>query len=172
MVDNPKPLYTEAQIKNRITELASDIQSAFNNEPVTVIGVLKGAFIFTADLVRALNVPVQVEFIGVASYEGTQSTGTVRITNDLTADIKDKNILLIEDIIDTGRTIDFLVRTLQLKNPKEIRVCSLLSKPEAHVMDTKIDHVGFEISNEFVVGYGLDFNQDYRHIPYIAHLES
>lgn len=167
-----KPLYDQQAIQTRIIELAREIEAGFNNEPVTVIGVLKGAFIFTADLVRALNIPVQIEFIGVASYEGTQSTGTVRITNDLSADIKGKNVLLIEDIIDTGRTIDFLVNTLALKNPKSIRVCALLSKPEAHVLETKIDHVGFEIANEFVVGYGLDYDQNHREIPYIALYQS
>lgn len=166
------PLFDEATIAARIKALGAQITRDFKGEPVVCVGVLKGAFIFLADLVRAIDLPVTVEFIGVASYAGTQSTGRVRLTLDLSADIKGKNVLLVEDIIDTGHTIDYLFDTLKVREPKSLKVASFLSKPEAHQMHHRIDYVGFEISKEFVIGYGLDLDQYYRNLPILGQVKT
>ena len=167
-----EPLFDEAKIAARIKALGAAITRDYGGEPLVVVGVLKGAFIFLADLVRAIHLPLTVEFIGCASYAGTRSTGNVRLTYDLTADIKDKHVLLVEDIIDTGHTIDFLLDTLQVRAPKSLKVATFLSKPEAHAMHHRLDYVGFEISREFVIGYGLDLDQYYRNLPYLAQVKS
>jgi hypoxanthine phosphoribosyltransferase len=162
------PLFEAARIAARVKELGAQITKDFAGEPVVCVGVLKGAFIFLADLVRAIDLPTTVEFIGVASYSGTKSTGRVRLTLDLSADIKGKNVLLVEDIIDTGHTIDYLLDTLKVREPKQLKVAAFLSKPEAHEMHNQIDYVGFEISREFVIGYGLDLDQYYRNLPFLG----
>jgi hypoxanthine phosphoribosyltransferase len=167
-----KPLFDEARIAARVRELGARIAADFQGEPVICVGVLKGAFVFLADLVRAIDLPLTVEFIGVASYSGTESTGHVRLTHDLTVDIQGKNVLLIEDIIDTGHTIDYLLDTLSVRGPKALKVAAFLSKPEAHQMHHAIDYVGFEISREFVIGYGLDLDQRYRNLPYLAQVKT
>ncbi|SMF38057.1 hypoxanthine phosphoribosyltransferase [Pseudobacteriovorax antillogorgiicola] len=164
---NTKVLFSKDQLQARIEELGKQISQDYGNEPIVVIGVLKGSFIFMADLIRSINSPLEIDFIGVSSYEGTSSTGHVRITNDLKMDIAGRNILLVEDIIDTGLTIDYLINLFKVSNPKSLKVCSLLSKPEAHQMTHTIDYVGFEISREFVIGYGLDLDERYREIPEI-----
>lgn len=176
-MNNPKDLnfnslYSAEQISQRIKELGQQIAKDFGPEPIVCVGVLKGAFVFLADLIREIDLPLTVEFIGVASYEGTKSTGQVRLTYDLNAEIEGKNVLLVEDIIDTGRTIDYLLETLKVRNPKQIKVATFLSKPEAHEMSHEPDYVGFEISKEFVIGYGLDLDQFYRNIPYLGQVQS
>lgn len=163
-----KPLYDEKAIAKRISELGAQITNDLNGEPVVVVGVLKGAFMFTADLVRAIKCPVVIDFIGCASYVGTKSTGTVRITHDLSTEIAGKHVLLVEDIIDTGRTLDYLLRILNQRGPKSLKLCALLNKPEAREVPVNVDYHGFSIANEFVIGYGLDLDQRYRELPYIA----
>ena len=165
---NYKPLFDADTIRARIAELGATITKDYKGEPLVCIGVLKGAFIFMADLVRAIDLPLNMEFIGVSSYAGTESTGHVRLTHDLARDITDKHVLLIEDVIDSGVTIDYLLGLLKLRGPKSLRVATFLSKPEAHEMHHHIDYVGFEISREFVIGYGLDLDQYYRNLPYLA----
>ena len=167
-----KALHDEAEIDKRVKQLGAEITKDLKGEPLVVVSVLKGAFMFTADLVREIKVPVVVDFIGCASYNGTQSTGTVRITQDLSTDITGKNILLVEDIVDTGRTLDYLLRILLQRSPKSIRLCTLLNKPEAREVPVKVDYFGFSISNEFVIGYGLDLDQRYRELPYIAQVQT
>lgn len=167
-----KPLYSEADIVRRIANLGEQITADLKGEPVVVIVVLKGAFIFAADLVRKIKAPVKMDFIGLASYSGTKSTGTVRITHDLTADIQGKNVIVIEDIIDTGRTLDYLMRMLKQRGPKTLRLCTLLSKPEAREVEVTVDYFGFEISDQFVIGYGLDLDQRWRELPYIAQVQT
>lgn len=167
-----RPLLSEAVIAKRVRELGAQISSDYVGESLVCVGVLKGAFVFLADLVRAIQVPCAIEFIGVASYAGTASTGHVRLTHDLSTDIEGKNVLLVEDIIDTGRTVDYLMGNLGIRGPRSIKVATFLSKPEAHVLKTSIDYVGFEISKEFVIGYGLDLNQDFRHLPYLAQVQT
>ena len=155
-------------IQKRITEIGRQITQDLKGEPVVFISVLKGAFMFTADLIRSVQLPVTIEFIGVSSYQGTTSTGNVRITHDLSTDIRGKNVVVIEDIIDTGRTLDYLVRLLQQRGPKSVRLCTLLNKPEAREVPVPVDYFGFEIANQFVIGYGLDLDQRFRELPYIA----
>ncbi len=168
---NYKPLFDEKQIADRIKEIGAQITKDFNGEELVCVGVLKGSFVFLADLIRAIDLPCKVEFIGVASYEGTESTGHVRLTHDLAADVEGRNVLLVEDIIDTGRTIDYLLETLKVRGPKQIKVATFLSKPESHVMDAPVDYVGFEISREFVIGYGLDLDQYYRNLPFLGQVQ-
>ena len=168
---NLKPLFDEKMLAKRVAELGRQISQDYGKEEIICVGVLKGSVIFLADLMRHITAPQRLEFIGVASYDGTVSTGHVRITHDLTAEIKGKNILLVEDIVDTGMTIDFLMDTLKVREPKSLKICALLSKPDAHIMHNDLDYVGFEISKEFVVGYGLDFNGRYRELPYIAQVQ-
>ena len=167
-----KPLHDEAEIKKRVQELGARITEDLKGEGVVVVGVLKGAFMFTADLVRAIKAPVIVDFMGCASYSGTKSTGTVRITHDLSTDIAGKNVLLVEDIVDTGRTLDYLLRILSQRGPKSLRLCALLNKPEAREVPINVDYHGFSISNEFVIGYGLDLDQRYRELPFIAQVQT
>jgi hypoxanthine phosphoribosyltransferase len=163
-----KPLFDEKTIAKRVSQLASDISRDFKDKEIICVGVLKGSILFYADLVRQLTIPVRFEFIGVKSYEGTTTTGHVQITSDLTSDISGKDVLVIEDVVDTGITVDFLLNTLKVRQPASIHICTLLSKPDANIMKNKIDYVGFEISKEFVIGYGLDLDGKYRALPYIA----
>jgi hypoxanthine phosphoribosyltransferase len=167
-----KPLYDESTIKNRVAQLGAMITNDLKGEPVVVVGVLKGAFMFTADLVRTIKSPVVVDFIGCSSYSGTKSTGTVRITHDLSTDITGKHVLLVEDIVDTGRTLDYLLRILSQRAPKSLRLCALLDKPEAREVPVKVDYYGFSIANEFVIGYGLDLDQRFRELPFIAQVQT
>lgn len=161
-------LFSTAQIRDRVVQLGRQISEDYVDEEILVIGVLKGSIIFLADLIRQIDRPLQLEFIGVSSYEAMNSTGQVRITNDLSQDISGRHVLLVEDIIDTGLTIDYLLKLFEVRKPKSLKVCSLLSKPEAHQMQHQIDYVGFEISREFVIGYGLDLDGSFRNIPHIA----
>ena len=167
-----KPLYDEVQIRKRVAEIGAQMTKDLNGELVVVVAVLKGAFIFAADLIREIKAPVIVDFIGCASYIGTKSTGTVRITHDLSTDIAGKNVILIEDIVDTGRTLDYLLRILGERRPKSLRLCTLLNKPEAREVQVKVDYTGFSIANEFVIGYGLDLDQRYRELPFIAQVQA
>ena len=130
---------------------------------------LKGASFFTCELAKRITVPVEVEFMSVSSYgSGTESSGIVKIVQDLSTSIEGKNVIVVEDIIDTGRTLSYLLKT---RSPKSVRLCTLLDKPERRVVDVKVDYVGFEIPDEFVVGYGLDYDQQYRNLPYIGFVE-
>lgn len=169
---NMKTLFSKETLRQRIAELGQTISTDYAGQKIVVIGVLKGSFIFLADLVRAIKLPMEIEFIGVSSYEGTSSTGEVRITNDLTVEVQGKDVLLVEDIVDTGNTIDFLLDTLSVRKPKSLKIAALLSKPEAHQMNHNIDYIGFEISKEFVVGYGLDLDGNFRGIPEIRQIQS
>ncbi len=161
-------LISAEQIRARIAELGPEIRAHFGDEPIVCIGVLKGSFLFMADLVRAIDGPVSCAFLGVSSYRGTRTSGTVRISHDLTENIEGKNCLVVEDIVDTGLTLDYLLRTLNTRNPKKLAVASLLDKPSRRQVEVPVDWVGFEIPNAFVVGYGLDLDQIYRNLPYIA----
>lgn len=158
------------QIAQRVAQLGRQISDDARGQPLVVVGILKGAFVFLADLVRRIDVPLSIEFMGVSSYVGTQSTGHVQITRDLAADIQGAHVLLVEDIVDTGKTMDFLLDLLRVRQPASIRLCTLLSKPEAHCMRSKIDYVGFEIGDEFVVGYGLDLDGRFRELPYVGRI--
>lgn len=162
-------MISEAEIKKRVEELAVEIEKDFHHEPVFLIVVLKGSFVFAADLMRAMEGNVQVDFISVSSYSNqTESTGKVKLLKDLDANITDKNVVIVEDIIDSGLTLHFLRDHLKMHKPKQVKICTLLDKPERRKIDLPVDYVGFVIPDEFIVGYGIDYAQKYRNLPYIA----
>jgi hypoxanthine phosphoribosyltransferase len=166
-------LIDEKKIAGRIKEMGEEITKLCKKEDVIAVCVLKGSFIFYSDLVRAIDADIRSEFLGCASYgNSTKSSGEVKLTLDLTSSIEGKTVLLVEDIVDTGLTMSFLTKTLAARNPKKIMSAALLFKPEALKVDYKPDYVGFEIGNEFVVGYGLDYQGLYRNLPYVAVVNS
>ena len=162
------PLLTAEQIAARIAVLGPSIREAYGDVPIVCVGVLKGSFIFLADLIRAIPGDVRCEFLGVSSYTGTESTGVVRITHDLPNTIEGAAILVVEDIVDTGLTLSFLHQTLQLRRPRLLRTCALLDKPMRRKVDVTVDFVGFTIPDAFVVGYGLDLDEAHRGLPYVG----
>lgn len=167
-----KPFITQDEIQRRIAALAQEIKAEHPaGEGLLFIAVLKGAFVFAADLLRSLPGPLDIDFISVSSYAGTNSTGHVRLMQDLSCDIAGRQVVLIEDIIDTGVTVDYLLTTLSVRKPASLKVCTLLYKPAHHRMRHHIDYVGFEIPDRFVVGYGMDYDGRYRELPYIGVLE-
>ncbi|MGQ9465670.1 MAG: hypoxanthine phosphoribosyltransferase [bacterium] len=161
-------LIKEDDIKKRINELGREINSDYKNKNPILVGVLKGAFMFLADLLRELTIPVEIDFLGISSYEGTKSSGVVRITHDLSVNIEDRDIILIEDIVDTGRTIDYIINNLRTRHPRSIAVCTLLNKKSARVIDVPLTYIGFNIPPVFVVGYGLDYENKFRNLRYIG----
>ncbi len=158
------------EIANRIADLAKEITAAGPFEkPLVVVCVLKGSFLFFADLVRRLDLPCNCVFLGVSSYGGTtESSGAVRLTHDLTLDIADRDVLIVEDIVDTGLTMSYLLTILGARRPRTLRVCTLLHKPARKRVDVQLDYIGFTIEDVFVVGYGLDYDERYRNLPYIG----
>jgi hypoxanthine phosphoribosyltransferase len=164
-----KVLVTEEQIKNRIRELAQEIDSNYAGKDLLLVGVLKGAVMFMADISRALQTRVQMDWMAVSSYgSGTTSSGVVRILKDLDTDVLGKNVLIVEDIVDSGLTLSWLVANLEARGATSVEVVTLLRKPEAAKVEVAVRWVGFEIPNEFVVGYGLDWNERYRTLPGVA----
>ncbi len=166
-------LITEKQIQERVRELGEVLTDKFQGKDVVAICILKGSFVFYSDLIRQINIDLSCEFLGVSSYHGkTKSSGEVKTTLDLSAPIEDKHVLLIEDIVDTGLTMNYLQKNLAQRGPKSITTCSLLYKPAAVKTEVKLDHIGFEIGDQFVVGYGLDYQSFYRNLPFIGQVES
>lgn len=165
----PRPLISAEALASRVVALGRDISRDIPAGDLTVIGVLRGAFVFMADLVRAIPRDIRCDFLGVRSYgDATVSTGVVEITNDLLLPIENKHVLLVEDIVDTGLTLRYLVDILQARKPQSLHVCALLSKPSRRRVNIQVDFVGFEVPDRFVVGYGLDAAQKYRQLPYVA----
>ena len=159
-------------IQARIRELGKEIAGVYRGQDLLLISVLKGSIVFMADLIRAINLPHEIDFMATSSYgSGTQSSGAVRILKDLNKSIENRNVLIVEDIIDSGNTLNYLVRILQERQPASLRIVTLLDKPERREVETKVDWVGFSIPNDFVVGYGLDYNELYRNLPYIGVLK-
>jgi hypoxanthine phosphoribosyltransferase len=166
---NFHPLIEEARIAARVRELGAQLRADHGDAAITLVAVLKGSFLFLADLARAIPGDVRVEFLGVASYHGgTESSGAVRITHDLRSPLEGRHVVLVEDIVDTGRTVDYLRRMLAVRNPASLRVASLLDKPSRREVPVEVDYVGFTIPDAFVVGYGLDLGELYRNLPYVA----
>jgi hypoxanthine phosphoribosyltransferase len=167
-----RPIVTQEEMRTRIKELGRQISTDYADKELILVGILKGAYAFYADLARAIRVPLRVDFLVVTSY-GTRakSTGRVKMVTDLTEDIAGRDVLLIEDIVDSGLTVQYLVKTLSKRKPKSIKVCTLLSKPERRKVNVPIDYIGFKIPNKYVVGYGLDYQQKYRNLPYLAVLD-
>jgi hypoxanthine phosphoribosyltransferase len=160
------------QLAARVRELGQQISADYVGRDLFLIGVLKGAVFFLADLMRSIDVPCEVDFMAVASYgSSTDSSGVVRILKDLDATIEGREVLIVEDIVDSGLTLSYLLRTLRARNPDSLEVCALLTKPERRKVDLPIRYVGFEIPNNFVVGYGLDHGERFRNLPYVAVLE-
>lgn len=170
----PEVLFSEQQIRDRVAELANAISADYaDGEEVLMIGVLRGAFIFLADLSRRLTVERQIDFIALSSYEdGAQHRGAVRLIMDLRSDVAGKHVLIVDDIADTGRTLEYLKRNLATRRAASVRTCVLLRKPSRHEVPVQIDYVGFEIPDAWVVGYGLDYTDRFRSLPYIGIVDS
>ena len=170
--DIEKVLITEEEIRERIAQLGQELSREYAGKNPLVVGVLKGVVVFYADMIRALSVPCQLDFMWLSSYKGTNSSG-MTVRQDLSADIKGRHVLILEDIFDTGRSLDFTVKHLQEREPASLKICTLLDKPERRdpSVTLKADWVGFTVPNEFVVGYGLDFNEKYRNLPFVGVLK-
>lgn len=167
-----KELISKNEIEKRLNELAIQIDKDYQGKELTVVSVLRGAIFFTVELTLKMKTNVKFEFVQLSSYgENTQTTGNVIVKKDITSDITGKDVLIVEDIIDTGITMDFLIKHLEDKNPNSIKVCSLVSKPARREIDVNIDYLGFEVPNKFLVGYGFDDKENYRNLPYIGYVE-
>ena len=165
-------LVAEDDLQRRVRELGEEISRDYDGKDLFLVGVLKGAVFFLSDLMRAIEVPCEVDFMAVASYgSSTDSSGVVRILKDLDATIEGRDVLIVEDIIDSGLTLSYLLRTLNAREPRSLEVCALLTKPERRKVDLPIRYTGFEIPNKFAIGYGLDHAERYRNLPYVAVLE-
>ena len=163
-----KPLFTAEQIQQRVRELAERISDEYEGKNLLAVGILRGAFMFMSDLVRAIKVPLTVDFIIASSYLKTDTTGEVKVHYEIREDVTDKDVLFVEDIVDTGVTLNQLRERILARHPRSLRICSFLDKRERRVVDVPLDYVGFEIPNQFVVGYGLDYDNKFRNLPYIA----
>lgn len=168
-----KILLTEEQIQARITELGEILSEDYKDKNPIVVGVMKGVVVFYADMIRKIKTPCQMDFMWISSYAGTESTGNMIVRRDVSSDIKGRHVLVLEDIFDTGNSLDYTVKHLLAKEPASVKVCTLLDKPERRNpnITLKPDYIGFTIPNEFVVGYGLDFNENYRNLPYVGVLK-
>ena len=165
-------LISEEEVEKRICEMGKEISEYYNGEEVHLVSVLKGGVFFTCQLAKRLTVPVSLDFMSVSSYgAGTTSSGQVQITKDLSEDITGRHVIVVEDIVDSGRTLSYLLENLKSRKPKSLKLCTLLDKPERRVTDVHVDYTGFEIPDEFVVGYGLDYMQHYRNLPYVGVVE-
>ncbi|MEA3423132.1 MAG: hypoxanthine phosphoribosyltransferase [Bacillota bacterium] len=165
-------LLTEEDIRDKVNELGEKITKDHQGEELILIGVLKGANVFMSDLMRKINKPIEIDFISVSSYgHSTESSGVVRILKDLDSEIEGKNVIIVEDIIDSGLTLKYLIQNFKTRNPKSVKICTLLDKPERRKVDIKIDYKGFVIPDEFIVGYGIDYAEGYRNLPYVATLK-
>ena len=167
-----KVLIDEKRIEARLTEIADELNREYHGQKLIVVGVLKGAFMFMSDLIKKLTVDTEVYFLKAESYgSGTKTSGEVKITKDIEKDIKGENVLIVEDIIDSGYTMREVLKLLEEREPKSLKLCSCLSKPSRREYDVEIDYLGFEIPDEFVIGYGLDYAEQYRNLPYIGYIE-
>lgn len=164
-------LINKAKLERRIEEMAKQIQKDYEGKEIVLIGILKGSVIFMTELAKNIKSSVILDFMDVSSYEGTESTGSVKINKDIRDSIEGKDVILVEDIIDTGRTLTYVREYLKQKNPNSIKIATMLSKPSRRVMELEVEYIGFAIEDKFVVGYGLDYNEKYRNLPYIGYIE-
>ena len=171
--DIEKILLSEQQIQTRIQELGEILTKEYADKNPVIIGVLKGVVVFYADMIRRIQVPCQMDFMWISSYAGTDSTGKMLVRQDVSADVEGRHVLILEDIFDTGNSLEFTVNHLKKQNPASIKICTLLDKPERRRpgVTVQADYVGFTIPNAFVVGYGLDYNEKYRNLPYVGILK-
>ena len=171
--DGVRVLISEEEVQAKVIELGKTITNDYRGSDLTLIGVLKGSFLFMADLCRHIELPITCDFLGLSSYHGhTRTSGVIRITSDLNQSVEGRHILVVEDIVDTGLTMQYLLENLGTRHPESIKVCSLLHKPERRKVETPIDYLGFTVPNEFVVGYGLDYRGRYRNLRYIGVMEN
>ncbi len=172
MKEKIRILLTEQEANEGIAKMAARISEDYAGESVHLVCVLKGSIFFTCELAKRITVPVTLDFMSVSSYgDGTESSGNVRINKDLDEPLEGKNVLVVEDIVDSGRTLSYLMENLGTRNPKSLRLCTLLDKPDRRVTNVKVDYTGFKIPDEFVVGYGLDYAQKYRNLPFVGIVE-
>ena len=166
-------LVTEEQLQAKVAQLGARISQDYAGKDLLLVSILKGAVVFMADLMRAVSIPCSIDFMVVSSYGGTNttSTGLVKIVKDLDADLSGRDVLIVEDILDTGVTLSNLVPMLKLRNPNSVRICAILDKPTRRKADIQPDYEGFQVPDEFVVGYGLDYNEKYRNLPYVGVLK-
>jgi hypoxanthine phosphoribosyltransferase len=163
---------SQALIKARVAELGKIITEEYRNRELLVVGVLRGSVIFLSDLIREIDNPLEIDFVKASSYDnGTESSGTVKLVQDLSQDLQGRDILIVEDIVDSGRTAKFLMDTFSVRSPASIRLCTLLDKPSRRAVEISADYVGFTIPDEFIVGYGLDYAGKHRGLPYLAKIE-
>lgn len=167
-----KPYISEEKIQAKVAEIAAELSKKLKDKPVVAVCVLKGSFMFYSDLIRNINTDITCEFFGVSSYHGATSSGEVKVTLDMSAPIENKHVILVEDIVDTGLTMNYLINAMKARKPASLTTVALLEKPQALKVPCKIDHVGFQITNEFVVGYGLDYQGYYRNLPYIGQVQN
>jgi len=160
---------TEEEIQTRVTELGAQISADYAGKRPLLVGVLRGVFMFMADLVRATTIPIEVDFIGITRFgPSTQTQGVVRFTKDLEINIQDRHVLFVEDVIDTGISLRYILRNLEARQPASLRICTMFNKPRKRLFDLDIAYTGFQLPNQFVVGYGLDYEESYRHLPFIG----
>jgi hypoxanthine phosphoribosyltransferase len=172
MTERIVTMLTREDIQKRVSELGAQITKDYKDASLVIVCVLKGSFVFAADLARAIDLPLRIDFLGVRSYgEGTETSGVVQITQDLSRPIEHEDVIIVEDIVDTGLTIAHLMDLLRTRNPRSVKVCSLLHKPVRARVEVKVDYLGFTIEDKFVVGYGLDFAEKHRNLPYIGVVE-
>ena len=172
MAEHIRVLLTEEEVDKRIQEIGEQISKDYAGKQVHLVCVLKGGSFFMCELAKRITIPVSLDFMSVSSYGGdTKSSGVVKIVKDLDEPLQDKDVLVVEDIVDSGRTLSYLMEMLDGRGPASLRLCTLLDKPDRRVIDVKVDYTGFEIPDEFVVGYGLDYDQRYRNLPYIGVVE-
>ncbi len=165
-------LFSEIELEERITQLGEEISREYTGKALTIVGILKGSNIFTSDLIRKIHIPVKLDFMAVSSYGNTtESSGVVKIMKDLDRSIEGEHLLIVEDIVDSGLTLNYLKDILLTRNPASIRICSLLDKPLRRKVPVEIDYLGFEVPDEFIVGYGIDYAEYYRNLPYVGVLK-
>ncbi len=164
-------LINEEKLQKRIQEIAKEIEKEYEGKQILFLGVLKGSVPFLWELAKNIKNDIRFEFIEVSSYQGTESTGKIKINKDITQSITGKDVIIVEDIVDTGRTLTFLKQYILEKKPNSLKIAALLSKPSRRVIEIDVDHIGFEIEDKFVVGFGLDYDQKYRNLPYVGYIE-
>lgn len=164
-------LINEAKLQKRIEELAKKIEKDYEGKEIVLLGILKGSVPFLWELAKRIKNDMQLEFIEVSSYEGTESTGKIKLNKDIASSIEGKDVIIVEDIIDTGRTLTYLKQHILEKKPNSLKIATLLSKPSRRIMELEVDYIGFQIEDKFVVGFGLDYDQKYRNLPYIGCIE-
>lgn len=164
-------LINKSKLEKRIEEMGKQIAKDYEGKELVLVGILKGSVMFMAELAKNIKKSVALDFMDVSSYEGTESTGKIKINKDIRDTIEGKDVIIVEDIIDTGRTLTYVKEYLEQKNPNSVKIATMLSKPSRRVLELKVDYIGFAIEDKFVVGYGLDYNEQYRNLPYIGYIE-